>query len=152
VHQADAGEIAVGFGKQAVDQRAEAGREVGEHGKAKLQRDQAAEPREAAAGYPFPERPGRMRRAGLGHDRIDDQLADIKHQDRQHCPQQAQPEARERQRRARLPDELDETGEMAQRANALAEGLRGLERGEHQPKDARARPSLQHPAGRGVAG
>ena len=65
-----------------------------------------------------------MRRAGEQHDFVDDQLADVERDDGQQRAQDAQHALAERQRGAGLPDELEKRREIAQRAEAGAQGLR----------------------------
>src|SRR5258706_16200758 len=58
------------------------------------------------------------------HHRIDDERADVESCDGQKRADEAQDDQRDADRGARLPDELQEGREVAEGADALANGLR----------------------------
>ena len=59
--------------------------------------------------------------ARLQHDLVDDQLADIKQQQRLHGAQQPEHDARDRQRRAGAPDLREEALQVPERRQLFAE-------------------------------
>ncbi len=83
LHETHAGEVAVEFREQAVDERTGPPEKVGHDGKAAFEHHETGE-----NGQPSAPDPGRQAFAGrrqpaLRHDLVDDELSDIEHHDRQ---------------------------------------------------------------------
>ena len=125
LHQAQAGRVAELLGQQRIEQR---------H-RAPSTSDSTARPNSSASSHADAieqtrVRATRARSSGAlrhlrEHDHlVDDQLADVERRDRQQRADQPQHALREGERRVRLPDELEERRQVAQRAEALAQRLR----------------------------
>ena len=120
LHQADARDVREPLGEQRIEQRHEAAEQVGQHGQAELEGDEPGERVEQPALEPCPEALVRVPGAGEPEDLVDDQLADVQRRHRQERADEAGAEVGRAQPRTRLPDELQERREVAERSEALA--------------------------------
>jgi hypothetical protein len=128
LHKPHAGGVGEELRERAVGVADRAAEEVGEDRQPELERQQQGQPLE----HPGAPRPEQADLADPGRDQlhrlVDDQLADVEHQHRLQRPQQAQAEARQRQRPAGRPDLAQERRQVAQRGEALAKAGVGKRR------------------------
>ena len=120
LHQLHADHIGVQLGEDAVDQRDAAAKQVCGDDQREFQRQQLCDRRQPAAGDPVGEGRAGRRHAALADHLVDDQLADIKQQQRLHGAQQPEHDARNRQRRAGAPDLREEALEVPERRQLFA--------------------------------
>ena len=121
LHQLHADHVGMQLGEDAVDQRDAAPEQVGGDDQPEFQRQQFCDRHKPAAGDPVGKgRAGRGHPA-LAHHLVDDQLADIKQQQRLHGAQQPEHDACHRQRRAGAPDLREEALQVPERRQLLAE-------------------------------
>ena len=123
LHQAQAGGVAELLGQQRIEQRNRTAEDVGRNCEGEFQQQQSADAIEQPGGVPLRER-ARRRRAGQQDDLVDDQLADVKRGDREQGSRESQDAFADRECRARLPDQLDERRQVAQRADAFTQRAR----------------------------
>ena len=130
LHETDARGVGEPLGEQRVHERDDAAEHVGHDGQRQLEGEQGEEVVDAAAGQPLADVVLRAAGGGQAHHLVDDQLADV---ERGHGKERACQPAREvggGQAATRLPDQLQERREVAQRAEPLAKragrGRRGV--------------------------
>jgi len=156
LHQAHAAGIGEQFREQAVGVADHPAQQVRAHRHRQLQRQQGQQRPELARAQRVAEPVQAQPQPGQPHHLVDDQLADVEHQHRQHGADQAQAEAGQGQAGAGGPDLAQERRDVAHGVETLAQsgvaafplGLAGcgVGHGKHCAVPGAGRPS---PAGNG---
>ena len=120
-HQPDAGGVGEQFRQQPVAVADHPAEQVGADRQRELQREQAGQRGQLAAGPGGAEAVEGDAGAGQPHGFIDDQLADVQRRDGQERADDPQAERGQRQRRAGRPDLPEERRQVAQRVEAVAQ-------------------------------